>query len=320
MKAQHRIRRWTWAHRITALAFFGFLLLGAHGLSHWIRGSITATTVAGIVPFTDPLAALEVMIASGKADTTLVIGAMLLVCFSLVMGPVFCGWFCPLGLLLDLNDGIRKRLARLFERINIRLPDAGPPSGFRLFLLGTVLGISLTAGLPAFQTVSPINILSWAFLFYPDPALVGEAGFWEMTVTIVQAVAAAGGLMLLLPGVILLIEYFAPRIWCRSFCPAGALYSLIGRFAPFRVQIVTGDKPCRHCSSRCPMGIDVTEECGLRPGGLRPSGLRPGETKKSIGHPDCTRCGECIDTCHRGKLSLGFSGLSGSNKKKDEKP
>jgi ferredoxin len=31
--------------------------------------------------------------------------------------------------------------------------------------------------------------------------------------------------------------------------------------------------------------------------------------KLSIDHPDCTRCGSCIDACPRGVLKLGFTGF-----------
>ena len=32
---------------------------------------------------------------------------------AVVLGPVFCGWICPLGLILDLNDAARRRV-RIF--------------------------------------------------------------------------------------------------------------------------------------------------------------------------------------------------------------
>lgn len=248
----------TW-HRLTALAFLVLLFLGAQEFFPWFKGSTTATSVLDTVPFADPLAAIEVVFASGTLDETLLIGAGLLVVMGLLLGPVFCGWICPLGLLLDLNQAIRRRV--------IRKPGQRLPRIVKYAVLGFALAFSLTASLPAFQIVSPINFVSWLLVFNPTEWLL-------LSILVILIVA----------------EYAAPRVWCRALCPLGAFYGLIGRFAWLRIHV---DKEhrcpprCRQCTIHCPMGIAVKEEYTNR---------------ASVDHPDCTRCGDCVDQCPKAML------------------
>jgi ferredoxin-type protein NapH len=291
-----RFRHWTWARRATAMAFLALIILGGREWFPWFTGSTPASTLLDVVPLADPLAALEVLLATGAIESTLLIGAGLLVTASLLLGPVFCGWACPLGFLLDLNDGIRLRLKRFLEGIKVSMPALDSPREMRYMALGVALGFSAAAGLPAFQTVSPIHLVSRLFVFYPEPALSGDHAFMEKLAMIARITIAAGGVLLLVLVLIFIIEYAAPRIFCRALCPLGAMYSVLGRFAPLRVRVK--DNPgcpagCRQCTTYCPMGIRVKED-------FTTAG------KQVITRMECTRCGACIDQCPGGVLELGF--------------
>lgn len=81
---------------------------------------------------------------------------------------------------------------------------------------------------------------------------------------------------------------FAPRTWC-SFCPMGTLSSWVtpraGNLPEGYRRVVVGERcttKCRLCSAVCPMQ--------LQPYGVRndPYGLL---------HPDCLKCGRCLDGC-----------------------
>ncbi len=265
------VPRWAVARRLTAAAFVTLLVLGSYDWFPWFKGSTTATSVVDAVPFADPLAAIEVMIAGRCAPTDLLIGAGLLLALAIVAGPVFCGWVCPLGLLLDLNQTLRSAVNRLLSRSHRSLPELRVPKAVKYGVLGFVLGFTLIARLPAFQLVSPINILVLAFVFTATPALVFVV-------------------------LILAVEYISPRLWCRSICPLGALYGLLGRFAFLRIRIhrsAAGGSPCQMCAASCPMGIQVVTG-------------QSADEADSVTDPDCTRCGDCIDVCPRGQLQLGF--------------
>jgi len=267
--ALKQFRRWRWARRATAAGFLCLLVLGGFEWFPWFKGSMTATTVCGIVPFTDPLCALEITLATRNWHASMLVGAAALVMFAALFGPLFCGWLCPLGFLLDINDAFRRLVGRLVRRRPTRRVRA--PSAIKYGVLGLVLGLSLVARLPAFQVLSPINILVWGIVFTTGPALFVLAG-------------------------IAVLEYVFPRVWCRSVCPLGALYNLVGRFGLLRVRInqaATCRQHCGQCTQHCPMGIRVTEDYTA-------------QGKRTINHMDCTRCGDCIDTCPNGVLRFGF--------------
>lgn len=267
-----RIGRFTWARRVTAVTFLAWIVLGARAEVWWFRGSTTASEVLGIVPLADPLAATEVALASWAVPAIdVVVGALLLLAFAAVMGPVFCGWVCPVGLLLDLNAGLRRRVQRALHPRGRELVSIATSPDLRFGVLGLVLGLSLVAGVPAFQTVSPINLAGWALGFAAGPALLALAG-------------------------LMMLDWIAPRTWCRSLCPLGATYALAGRFSLLRVRVVlaeAGRTPCRMCTQHCGMGVPVMEDFALR-------------GRRSVDALECTRCGACVDACPSGVLRLGF--------------
>jgi len=287
------------------------MVLGAREGFRWFRGSTTSTTVAGAIPFADPLAALEVALASEAWHGTLMLGAAAVAGLTLLLGPVFCGWLCPLGLLLDLNQAIGERISRLLSRGGIRRRDQGPlkasrnrrskrgrrfPPDLRFLLLGGFLGFAWLGGLPLFQLVSPINLVAWSAAFFSSPTMNAEGSILGKTFMVTRSLAAAGGGMFLVFLAVLILEHAFPRAWCRTLCPAGALYSLLGRWAPWRVRIRQPSEcgaGCGRCTVRCPMGIEVTHDF-----------VAAG--KAAVDHPDCTRCGACLDECPKDLLQLRF--------------
>ncbi|MCA9322985.1 MAG: 4Fe-4S binding protein [Planctomycetes bacterium] len=259
---------WTILRRTTALGFLAAIVWAARGEVEVFRGSTTATRLFGVLRLADPLAALELQIASRGVDLALVGAAAVLLVVAALLGPVFCGWVCPFGLLADLNGGLRLRLSKwLMRRRRLRLWDWRLPRATRWVALAFVLGMALTARLPVYQAVSPINQVPMALAFMQH-----EAWF----------VIAA----------LLVVEWFVPRVWCRALCPTGALYALVGRWAPLRIRIdrqLAGRSPCRQCSIHCPMGIRVMEDHTLR-------------GKSSIDDLQCSRCGNCLEVCMQGVL------------------
>ena len=268
-----RIPKWTWAHRSTAALFLLFLFLGRFEVFALLKGSTTSTRLFDILRLADPLAALEVILASRQLHAPLLVAAGLIILFYALVGRAFCGWVCPLGLLLELNHTVRQRVQRSLRRRKRRLPDLALPRQTKYGLLALALGLSFATQLPVFQLVSPINLLSRSIVFAPEAGLV-------------------------IVGVIILVEYVSPRTWCHALCPLGAFYSLIGRWGRVRVLIdqerERQERPCGLCTYACPINIRVLEDH-----------VRKGKT--TVDDPECMRCGLCIDGCSRGNLRLGVS-------------
>ena len=76
---------------------------------------------------------------------------------------------------------------------------------------------------------------------------------------------------------------------------AAARHEVAARSAEHPDPALAGQYPCRMCTVHCPMGIAVMEDYALVGAPV-------------VDHPDCTRCGSCIDACPRGTLRLGFRG------------
>jgi len=269
---KRRSHRWQLARSVTALGFLALLLAGAHSDVRVLTGSTTASNFLGVMPFADPLAALQVMLASRAATSELWIGAGALLALAALAGPVFCGWLCPLGLVLDWNHLLRDRVVRVFKGDKHRAARRGnhlAPRGTRSAVLLFVLAVA-AFGLPFYEALSPIQLLVRGLAY-----------------------GTTAGLLVVLG--LAVIEWFVPRLWCRTLCPTGALYSLVGRRAPLRVRIdlqMAGKLHCALCEAACPMGIPVMESYTLT-----------GE--RSVDAPDCIRCGACLDSCPGAVLNLG---------------
>jgi len=255
------------ARRLTAAAFFSLLVLAGRGLLPGVAGGLPSVGWWGL-SLVDPLAALETALAARGATGELLIGAALLCLPWLLFGRVFCGWLCPLGLVLELNDDLRQRFRKW-------LPQGRLPRSWKYGLLVSALLGSALAAWPLFQSVSPINWLVWG-------AAVGAGSEWLL---VAGAVA---------------VDWLWRRSFCASLCPLGALHSLLGRWAPFRVRFAAaaGRPGCRRCSQACSLGIPVMERWSH-------SGA------PALGDPECSRCGDCLRVCPAGRLKLGWGAPGG---------
>lgn len=253
------IKKWTIARRVVqigAIALIASPLLGQTAF----RGNLAAGELLGI-GLADPLAFLQATLAS-RLFVPSFLGAALLVAalYFATGGRSFCGWVCPVCLVTELGDGLRRRLGtgeRLF-----------PLAGTR-WSLAVTLVISLLAGIPLFELLSPIGVTTRAVMFKA----------WQP---------------LLLVLALLLVELLVSRrLWCRSLCPVGGLYSLMGRFSPLRIgfsrQLCTN---CGECSQVCPVAEVLVPAL-------------TGEARQIVSG-DCTRCGACIDVCAPQALKAGI--------------
>lgn len=256
-------KRWTLARRMVQLAVVLLLVSPLAGLTVF-SGSLAAADLIGL-PLVDPLAALQVVMASGVAVHGFLLSAAAVACvYLLTGGRTFCSWICPVYLAAEAADSIRCRLGsgeRTF------------PLAAKNWLLLLLLVVVPVTGLPLFEIISPIGMFTRA---------VAYGGY-----------TAAG----CLAGLLLVELFLARRVWCRSLCPLGGFYSLLGRISPVKVWFTPARcTSCGECSRVCPV-----EEV------LEPS-LNSGEVRIVSG--DCTRCGVCIDICPHQALQLRISAKS----------
>ena len=194
-------------------------------------GSLSSSSVGGVT-LLDPLAAAEAMAASKAFSLALLIGALpVLVVYGLIRGRAFCGWVCPVNLLGEGADWLRRKLG-------IAVPERTVPRRAKMAVAVAVVALSALVSIPVFELFSPIGAINKGLVFG------GFAGLFTLAA-------------------ILLCDLFVSRrLWCRALCPLGGVYEALGKVGLVSVRI--NHKECIHCN-RC------KEECLADPEILDPA-------------------------------------------------
>ena len=153
---------------------------------------------------------------------------------SILFGPVFCGWVCPLGTIQEFVSGFgRKHFRRRFNHFV-------PPKldnilrYLRYVVLAWVLYMTAVTGKLIFAEYDPYFALF---------------NFWTSEVSMI-------GLAIL--GVTLGMSFFVERPWCKYACPYGAVLGITNLFRVFGIRRnQTTCKADGACSIMCPMNIPV---------------------------------------------------------------
>ncbi|MBS1151012.1 MAG: putative ferredoxin-type protein [Myxococcaceae bacterium] len=212
--------------------------------------------------FVDPLALAGVLLTRGPSWLLLwsAAPALLLV---LLLGRFFCGWLCPYLPILAASNAARWLLARA----GLRPPDAKVPRVTARLVLVAVLFVSAVLGVQVLPLVYPPSILgreAFRLVFFGSLSL--------------GAVVVGGAF---------LFDTFVSRAgFCRSLCPGGAMFSLLG--APSVVRVVRHPPDCTDCTV-----CDVV--CNL--------GQQPMTDQLDSG---CERCGKCIAACPTDALKFAL--------------
>lgn len=254
------MKKWSFVRKAVQIAALGVLALPlVFTKPIWFGTYLSAQFLT--IALTDPLAALEVTLAGKELWLPLLWSVLPLVVVALLLGRVFCGWICPLNTLLELVALIKP------SQVN----SAGS-SYFSYVLLAGCLLLSLFFSLPVFTMISPIGILSRLFVF--------GAGFEVLLIVI-----------------IVFAEWFiGQKTWCRNFCPAGALYGVLGRGRVIGVALDrTKCTHCGHCQTTCTMNVHIASDALLDV-------------------LNCTNCGACIDVCTEKALHFSLKKQKGGQK------
>jgi len=237
-----------------------------------LSGNFLSFSILGF-PLADPLAALQVCLASLSLPWKMALGGGMALALAFVLGPVFCSWACPFGFLSEFAWSLRGRAAHPRKQ------------GWRPKALLAAAGCLLLAvsGLP--PLLNHLSLPGWY-------SRVFQAWFNQ------QELALPG--FLLLAGALATESLAGRRLWCRYVCPQSVLLQLVHRFSPVGLRVRFDAKRCtcsrgeEHCGRACPLDLNPR---------LAGKGLEW----------ECTVCGECTETCaHRGKaLTLGFGSGKG---------
>jgi ferredoxin-type protein NapH len=226
--------RWTRRRRAVQALFAAFYLVLPFLGSERLAGTMIALRV-GPVDLAEPASAASAWLAGGAAAGALLGGVAPVVLLAALLGPVYCSWACPFGLLSEGIDRLRSRRRRWPDRSweRARLP--------RLLSLAALLGGSLLLGAPLAAILAP-------------PRLATALPLEAVSARVVPAVT---GTLLLAA---LALEVLGPRrILCRALCPAGGLAAWLRLPFAWRPRLDAARCLCPEvalCHQRCPWGID----------------------------------------------------------------
>ncbi|MBC7907865.1 MAG: quinol dehydrogenase ferredoxin subunit NapH [Rhodospirillaceae bacterium] len=261
--------KWLLARRFVQLAFLAVFLTGP--LVHvWIaKGTLASSLTLGVLPLTDPMIALQSVLARHALSLTALTGAaIVLAVYIVVGGRAYCAWVCPINMVTDFAAWARARLG-IKETITL-------DRRLRYWLLAGVLAASAATGTIAWEFVNPVTIVHRGLV----------------------TGSILGGSALLVTLALLLFDFgIAARGWCGHLCPVGAFYGLLGAKSLVRVAAVRRDacNNCMECFAVCPERQVIAPALRGADKGVGPVILSG----------DCTNCGRCMDVCSKQVFRFG---------------
>jgi ferredoxin-type protein NapH len=189
-----------------------------------LQGNLSSSRIAGTIPLSDPYALLQTAFTGTLvAAEALLGGALTVAAFALLGGRVFCGWVCPMNIVTDFAESLRKAAEKITT-----MPSLTLGRNARYWSLGMGLILSSVLGIAAFEWISPVSALHRGIIY-------GMGAGW----TLVAAV--------------FLFDLFVLRHgFCGHLCPLGGFYALIGRTGIVRV---------RHSEERCSRCMECVDRC-----------------------------------------------------------
>jgi ferredoxin-type protein NapH len=204
-----------------------FLYFGANAYGwHILEGTFGSSKLFGFIPLADPYTTVQVLASGFVLGADVLLGALIITIFYMVVGGrAFCSWVCPINMVTDLANWLRRKLNLDKEEVNYRFLKRR--ARYWIMVLGII--VSAVVGISAFEVLSPITIMQRGIIF----------GF-------------GAGISVVIA--IFLFDLFGVKNgWCGHLCPLGASYSLIGKKSMIRVDHNHENcTNCMKCKVVCP--------------------------------------------------------------------
>ncbi len=242
----------------------------------------------------DPLVSLLVPLAARDYIPSLIVGVILLG-LALLMGRIFCGYICPMGISLDISRNILP--GKLWN--TFKLPKWLRQTKYIFFI---TLTFSALFGISHIFWGSPIALITrlYALILHPIILLLGKLGLDSIRPVIDYLDSPLLSYLQITPrvfysvyfltaffGLLFLLERMRPRFWCRYLCPAGALLGFLSLRPLWRRRVhVCID--CGKCIRNCPTDAICND---------------PAKTK----YAECITCRTCVDICPVRGISFACS-------------
>jgi ferredoxin-type protein NapH len=204
-----------------------FLYFGANAYGwHILEGTFGTSKIFEVIPLADPYTTMQVLASGFILGFDVLLGSAIVVLFYFIVGGrAFCSFVCPINMVTDFANWLRRKFSLDKEEVNYRFLKRS--ARYWLMVLGLL--VSAIVGVAAFELFSPITIMQRGVVF----------GF------------GMGGAVVF---AIFLFDLFGIKNgWCGHLCPLGAVYSIIGSKSLVRVKHNHNEcTNCMDCKVVCP--------------------------------------------------------------------
>lgn len=233
-----------------AIQIFFFLFIALISINHALAESgkeipiLSSVSLHALCPF-GGVTSLYQFITTGTLARKLHQSSLVLmsigILLALLLGPLFCGWVCPLG---TLQEGLGKVGRKIFKKRYNNMILYKYDKYLRYLRYGVLLWVvymTAATGKIAFEAYDPYYAMF---------------NLWSSEVAI-------SGLIVL--ALVVIASLFVERPWCKYTCPYGAFLGVFNLFRIFKIKRNSGTcVSCRICDGNCPMNIKVSESNVVR--------------------------------------------------------
>jgi len=256
-----KANQWLLLRRFSQLSILGLFLLGPLAGLWIVKGNLASSVTLGVLSLTDPYVLLQSLFAGHVMQTTAITGALIVLIFYLLVGGrVYCSWVCPINIVTDTANWLRRKIAVKGHgmRFSIR-------TGYWIFAMTFIL--AFITGSIVWELVNPVSMVYRGILY-------GMGYAWLMIIAI-----------------FLFDLFVSQRGWCADLCPVGIFYGLLGSKSILRITANNRDQcnDCMDCFAVCP-----------EPQVIKPALKKLADDKSPIIQSGrCTNCARCIDVCNQ---------------------
>ena len=218
-----KAHKWLLLRRFSQLSILFLFLLGPLFGVWIIKGNMSSSLMLDTIALTDPFVFLQTLFTGYMPELTVVTGAVIVAVFYFIVGGrVYCSWVCPINIVTDVADWLRRVLKIKTSLSFSRLGRYG--------LLAVSLVLASVTGMLVWELVNPVTMIQRELVF-------GMGFSW-----------------IFIAGIFILDAFVSRRAWCGHLCPMGAFYSVLGQASVIKVNAINraACNDCMDCFAVCP--------------------------------------------------------------------
>ena len=135
------------ARRISQISIMVlYVIANVYGIN-FLVGNLSSSLLLNTIPLSDPYAVLQMFFAGAVLSFDILLGAFFILIFYMIVGGrAFCSWVCPVNMITDLANFLRRKLG--FNLIQKKQPAS---RNMRYWVIVISFVISFFMGLAAFE-------------------------------------------------------------------------------------------------------------------------------------------------------------------------